>query len=804
LNAVRALFGQKFNGMHHQRETLIRFRGQTGQGYVFWDIDPFTNEGGLLFAVWEPPPPVALLRHALPRLRLPPGARLFARNRDGAIIPLWGGPASSTMELLPHAIPAGHLPFVRLDDRTWVRMSAGDHTYYLGVAESPLDGPFTRLPAHAAVCIFGLAWLVWGIRWIVLGRDSWVSIRVKLLLLFLYALAIPFMVILALSYSTFLETGRSMTEDARKAGADALKAADDGFLDESQRFRRNMDVYRRLFRQPASLGRFQRLTESGLARQHFQELALRDGSGKVSVEAGGQMTRDTLTTRVMDQMFRDAAHQYVPDRAIRVPEPAKGALDDYLVESITESAEIGISEILNSPGGVRELVFPKFEVFFYWDFYSEPDSPAAFIAGSIPKMKVRQRYLQQTFLTPRSPGERGIRIFAVEDGIDRWSPEPGRGSSDLRFLALRVRQTQDVQVDRFSWQGRRWIAVGQPGRQLQGYSLIALVPEEPIQRTLAELRGTIFLGLLAAFVITLLLGWVLADTFLGPIGSLGRGLLALKARNTKFRLTSFQKDELGDLSHTFNEMMETLEEMSAGKQVQEQLFPKAPLVLGKFRVTGLSRPATHLGGDYFDYAKINENQLLVLIGDVTGHGIPAALIMAMSKAIVTSFAGPTATPEDLLTRLNATITAVMRRKRLMTLGLLWVDTARGEIRFFQHGHPLPLLWRPDGSTEFVEAKGLPVGVGQTFKVQPVSVTLKPGERLVLYTDGLVESLGAGAANDLFLVFQKFVEGQKWRPLEEACTALLQEHPFTKTGAAQPDDFTVVILECTAGVPAVRA
>ncbi|MBP7636125.1 hypothetical protein KBA41_18305, partial [Candidatus Ozemobacteraceae bacterium] len=151
LNAVRALFGQKFNGMHHQRETLIRFRGQTGQGYVFWDIDPFTSEGGLLFAVWEPPPPVALLRHAIPRLRLPPGARLFARNRDGAIIPLWGGPASSTMELLPHAISAGHLPFVRLDDRTWVRMSAGDHTYYLGVVESPLDGPFPRLPAPAAV-----------------------------------------------------------------------------------------------------------------------------------------------------------------------------------------------------------------------------------------------------------------------------------------------------------------------------------------------------------------------------------------------------------------------------------------------------------------------------------------------------------------------------------------------------------------------------------------------------------------------------------------------------------------------------
>ncbi|GEM_PF-4714883 len=794
LNAVRALFGQKYIGMHHQRETLIRFRGQTGQGYVFWDIDPFSSEGGLLFACWDPPSPITLLRHALPGLHLPPGARLFAQHRDGVLIPLWGDPASAAMELLPHAVAAGHHPFQRLDDRTWLRMSAGDYTYFLGVVESPLDGPLTRLPAHAFIFLAGFAGLLWGIRWIVLGRDTWVSIRVKLLLLFLYALAIPFMVILALSYSTFLETRRSMIEDARKAGEDALKSADDGFLYEPQRFRRYMDVYRQQFRQPASLGRFQQLTAIGLARQHFQELALRDGSGKVFIEAGGQMTRDAITTRVMDQMFRDAAQQYVPDRTIQTAEPPKAALNDYIVESITESSEIGISEILNSPGGVRELVFPKFEVFLYWDFYSEPDSPAVFIAGSIPKLKVQQRYLQRTFLTPRSPGDRGIRLFAVEDASDRWSPEPGRSSADLRFLALRVRQAQDVQVDRLTWQGRPWIAVGQPGRQLQGYSLIALVPEEPIRKTLAELRGTIYLGLLAAFVITLLLGWVLADTFLGPIGGLGRGLLALKAQDTKFRLTTFQKDELGDLSHTFNEMMETLQEMNAGKQVQEQLFPKAPLTLGEFRVTGLSRPATHLGGDYFDYAKISEDQLLVLVGDVTGHGIPAALIMAMSKAIVTSFAGPTSTPEDLLTRLNATITSVMRRKRLMTLCLLWVDTSSGEIRYFQHGHPPLLLWRPDGTAEIVEAKGLPVGVGQTFKVQPVSVVLNPGERLVMYTDGLVESLGTGVGNDLFIEFQKFVAGQAWRPLDEACSGLLQEHPFTKTGAAQPDDFTIVILE----------
>lgn len=628
-----------------------------------------------------------------------------------------------------------------------------------------------------------------GFRWIILQQDTYLSLRWKMVGLFLYALFMPTFGLLLLAYQSFGQTKQILEEELRKTGLDTLLSIDDGFMEEARRFQSLMKSYHERFKNGNLLPNCKELLRRDFFNEAFTTLEWRDGAGEIIAEAGKPSAKDDFSKQFLKQIYLQSIQKHVPSRQ-------KFAKEDS--GSMFLSAAFGVDssdfqKLVEKPGEIHRIRLPNLNTFFFWDYYDSQEHPAVLMGGALDIEYARDRYVRDSFQTIQQPGPVAMRLFAINSETNVWIPTY-YNSNSLSIFAHRINQKSERQYTRIKVDGKNWLAVGIPGKQLTPYTLIALVSEENLIQTLLNFRYKILSGVPAMLAFALLLGWLLGDTLLQPISQLGLGIQAIKSQNTNFRLMAASKDELGDVSLAFNDMLEQLDELYAGKLVQEQLFPRGPIKVGEYEVAGVSQPATQLGGDYFDYVMANEEDFLVLIGDVTGHGVPAALIMAMSKAIVLTSIEANESPELLAEKLNRTIFSVMKRRRLLGLGLGWVNSRTHKIQYFHFGHTFPIIQRISGEMEFISATGFPLGSKSTKVLKPVEISLYPGDRIIFFTDGLVESFSDRNDIDCFQLFAKHISSLPKQAPAQSCQAIIDQHPFFKTGLPQPDDFTVLILE----------
>ena len=154
-----------------------------------------------------------------------------------------------------------------------------------------------------------------------------------------------------------------------------------------------------------------------------------------------------------------------------------------------------------------------------------------------------------------------------------------------------------------------------------------------------------------------------------------------------------------------------------------------------------------MGGDLYDFVEISGDRLVVLIGDVSGKGVPAALMMAKVISDFRAAATRTASPATILADLNASLAAQSRRGMFVTAACLDLDAEAGRVAYADAGHP-PLLWhrRQGGAVEMFEPEGgPPLGIVRGAQYPAQQLALGPGDTLLLYTDGVVEARGAGLA-----------------------------------------------------------
>ena len=160
-------------------------------------------------------------------------------------------------------------------------------------------------------------------------------------------------------------------------------------------------------------------------------------------------------------------------------------------------------------------------------------------------------------------------------------------------------------------------------------------------------------------------------------------------------------------------------------------------------------PAQRVGGDYFDYIQLNDGRIAIGLADVAGKGIPAALLMARlySSVRLHLFSQPTAA--KALSGLNAEVYAQGMGHRFVTFVLLTLDPLRNEISIVNAGHLPPIVRTPDGQANSVGRKesGMPLGVNPEHEYREITISLEPGTSVVVYTDGITESMNA--ANELF-------------------------------------------------------
>lgn len=186
------------------------------------------------------------------------------------------------------------------------------------------------------------------------------------------------------------------------------------------------------------------------------------------------------------------------------------------------------------------------------------------------------------------------------------------------------------------------------------------------------------------------------------------------------------------------------QEVALAAQVQRQLLPPAEIDLPGVKGLATLLTSSEVGGDYYDCYTVEGRYILLMIGDVSGHGVAAGTLVSAVKAGVNMLAtAGERSPAQILGRLNATLLETARQTLYMTFFAACLDTLTGQLTYANAGHQFPYLYRAMlGTLEMLEAAGLPLGKSEQAEYPEVRVELDLGDRLFLYTDGLLEEPNA--------------------------------------------------------------
>lgn len=272
-------------------------------------------------------------------------------------------------------------------------------------------------------------------------------------------------------------------------------------------------------------------------------------------------------------------------------------------------------------------------------------------------------------------------------------------------------------------------------------------------------------------------------------------------------------DEFGIFSHFFNEAVLSLEqvkkdikegkrmssELDIVQEIQRSILPKAIPSLPKFDVIAKTRPATEVGGDSFDFIQ-NNNKHFVYIGDVTGHGAPAGVIMLMVNALIHVFAEKFDTAREILINVNRILKPRIRTTMFMTLVMLEWDNAQQKLTYTGAGHENVLVYRASqGICEINQTGGIALGMvdDNTQILQEKPISLAPGDTVVLYTDGVTEAKNsAGEQFGLERLKAAIEKNAAAGTIDDIFKKIASDYAAFCEEEVQEDDVTLIVARYT--------
>jgi serine phosphatase RsbU (regulator of sigma subunit) len=392
--------------------------------------------------------------------------------------------------------------------------------------------------------------------------------------------------------------------------------------------------------------------------------------------------------------------------------------------------------------------------------------------------------------------------FAIDAQNQLYAPDP-RGRSTLESFGLK-----DVAAAAADGKPRRagdWIVVSR-----KDASGLIFGIARPIGESLREIRRTSLENLLMGLGVIALacIGIVpISSRMTQHVSSLSAGVRQLAGGDFKARVPVRSRDELGMLAAAFNKMAEDLErnqslvveqerlhrELELSRQIQTEMLPRTPLRLGPAEIKGVSIPAREVGGDFFNYFALPDGRLALLVGDVSGKGVSAALLMANVQATLRARMPLETELAQLADGLDREIDEKTPRGVFVTLFLGILDVERSVLRYVNAGHNPQFLLRRQGGLEALSSTGMPIALypGQGYREATVSMTT--GDLLFFYTDGLVEA--ENAKGDMFGAerLQALLEAEQAQHIDTVLERVDQAVRSFRGGAEPFDDATMMAL-----------
>jgi serine phosphatase RsbU (regulator of sigma subunit) len=326
--------------------------------------------------------------------------------------------------------------------------------------------------------------------------------------------------------------------------------------------------------------------------------------------------------------------------------------------------------------------------------------------------------------------------------------------------------------------------------------------------------GTIAFALALVYACGLLLSARLSQRIVAVIDGLSHAALRVGKGDFSVRVAVPEQDQLGMLASSFNEMTQDLEnlrqqekqnavlerDMALAREVQQHLYPQIATVLAAASVWGINAPARVVSGDLYDFLSFSDSEVGLLCADVSGKGVPAALMMAHLQALVHGrllALDPTKdrpAPGAFVTALNRDLQGRFGNSRYATMFYGEFDSRTRLLRYINAGHCTPLLISDRGEATKLSGGDLPIGLFPEVTYQELHVTLAKGSTVVVYTDGVTEARNLQeeefGEERLISCCALLPEGAN---AKEICMLLSNKVAEWSAGAEQFDDMTILIL-----------
>jgi sigma-B regulation protein RsbU (phosphoserine phosphatase) len=234
-------------------------------------------------------------------------------------------------------------------------------------------------------------------------------------------------------------------------------------------------------------------------------------------------------------------------------------------------------------------------------------------------------------------------------------------------------------------------------------------------------------------------------------------------------------------------------ELAIARRIQTSILPGASPELSNLRISAAYRPMTAVAGDFYDFIPIDKNRVGILVADVSGHGVPAALIASMIKVALQSIQPCAHDPREVMRGLNRVISGQLH-DQFVTASYLWIDTENRIARYSAAGHPPLLRWRGD-KLERIESNGLLFGVKTEIDYPVCEMAIIPGDRFLLYTDGVTEPENASGDSFDDYKLEQVVRNNTSRSQSELVDQLLYEiRQWQPDSMVQQDDITLIVID----------
>lgn len=410
------------------------------------------------------------------------------------------------------------------------------------------------------------------------------------------------------------------------------------------------------------------------------------------------------------------------------------------------------------------------------------------------------------------------RILAVRDvpeGISKWSTSATRLHEDRISRA----EAFDFFADFRKWPKgyASYPYNGEPSVWAyavaeNGLGFIHILPhrEAFYRLTQSEFRlrqwyslDTVLVTALVVLVLTIF-AFHRSQKMIGPILYMVRAFKHLSEGDFSTRLTTAARDERKLVADAFNTMAHQLEDrirlrqaLEVAREVQQSFLPKTDVQFPGFDIAARIQYCDETGGDYIDLITLGDQKLGIVVSDVTGHGVGAALLMATARALIRGRYGESGSLTDMMIAVNRELTAdIGETGRFVTLFFLEINRASRSLQWIRAGHdPAWLATAAPASLTLLDGPGIALGVDDQYVFSARSVeALNPGDLVIIGTDGIWETVGPGGALFGKQRLEELIVNNSWRPASEICDAILKAINAFRGAVKQQDDVSLVAVK----------